>query len=250
MGEVVPFHSCPSANAFLSGHLVLKLGIPISTGITDSAPYTIQNGISPIGILLVIPQDCSVGDFHLFVCLRMTRRGEMVGDGKRHLRRGPDKDLFIEFHEGDKIGRTILDTESLELVKWLGKNSRGMLLSKMKSEGRCEIGHHPKIFGEVIPLDLVNHKLQIIEDVKGSTPNSTTTLNSVRRASYFYFVIGPHLDLVLLKLSTLGGITLGSGTSCLNGPLEKPSPRCQVVRESALRVSLSAQRWDELEIMA
>ncbi|GFY88901.1 hypothetical protein Acr_06g0008410 [Actinidia rufa] len=38
----------------LSKFEVLKLCIPISTGITNSVPYTIENSVSPVGILLVV----------------------------------------------------------------------------------------------------------------------------------------------------------------------------------------------------
>ena len=38
----------------LSKFEILKLDIPICTGITDFVPYTIENGVSPIGILLVV----------------------------------------------------------------------------------------------------------------------------------------------------------------------------------------------------
>ncbi|PSS08060.1 Kinesin-like protein [Actinidia chinensis var. chinensis] len=53
----------------LSKFKVLKLGIPIFTGMTDFVPYTREYNILPVGILLIM---CSIGDFNLTICLRMT----------------------------------------------------------------------------------------------------------------------------------------------------------------------------------
>ncbi|GFY90979.1 hypothetical protein Acr_07g0011750 [Actinidia rufa] len=63
----------------LSKFETLKLGIPIFTGMTDSVPKIKEYGVSPVGIRLV---DGTVGYFNLSISLRMTGRGEMMGDGE------------------------------------------------------------------------------------------------------------------------------------------------------------------------
>ncbi|GFZ12708.1 hypothetical protein Acr_23g0010930 [Actinidia rufa] len=59
--------------------IFLKLGTPISTGMTDSVPKTMEYGVSPVGIRLV---DGTIGYFNLPISLGMTGRGEMMGDGE------------------------------------------------------------------------------------------------------------------------------------------------------------------------
>ncbi|GFS32914.1 hypothetical protein Acr_00g0025310 [Actinidia rufa] len=138
---------------------VLKLSIPISIGMTNFVPYTIENDIWLVWILLII--------WHHLSSREMTYWGKPLAfvtllSECRHI-------SFYATISSIHIGfvaawQTILAISILEFCK----NSSGILMSKVKSKAEAKlakISHHPDIFGEVISLHLVHHQLKIVEGI-------------------------------------------------------------------------------------
>ncbi|GJR21224.1 hypothetical protein Tco_0969751 [Tanacetum coccineum] len=72
----------PNASVTLYGpsHLVLKVGMPISTGITAFVPYVSENGVSLLLDLIIVR--CSVCPFHQAIGLRMFNGSKALADAK------------------------------------------------------------------------------------------------------------------------------------------------------------------------